>query len=137
MTDNVNNPSHYQFSNGAQVVDITENLTFNLGNVVKYTARAGRKTVDPIEDLLKAKFYLEREILRLMPDYGLYDEPLPMPLWPESGRVWIDAEGDEWRWRPDSEFEAGWQYRTPQVTGWIPITGVPSDEYGPFKEKHG
>ena len=63
--DNVNNPAHYQFSNGAQVIDITENLSFNLGNVVKYVARAGRKTDDPIEDLRKAQFYLNREIERL------------------------------------------------------------------------
>jgi len=50
------------------VVDITENLSFNLGNVVKYSARAGRKTDDPIEDLLKAQYYLNREILRVLPD---------------------------------------------------------------------
>lgn len=60
-------PAHYQgFSNGAQVIDITENLNFNRGNVVKYVARAGRK--DPareIEDLLKARFYLQRELERL------------------------------------------------------------------------
>lgn len=67
MSDNVNHPKHYTgFSNGAEVIDITENLTFNLGNVVKYVARAGRKTDDPIEDLQKAKFYLEREINRLV-----------------------------------------------------------------------
>lgn len=65
MTDNVNNPSHYQFSNGSQVIDITENLNFNLGNVVKYVARAGRKSADPLEDLLKAEFYLQRELDRL------------------------------------------------------------------------
>jgi hypothetical protein len=65
MTDNVNKPAHYQFSNGAQVIDITENLTFNAGNVVKYVARAGRKTDDPIEDLRKARFYINREIERL------------------------------------------------------------------------
>jgi hypothetical protein len=68
MTDNVNHPAHYTgFSNGAEVIDITENLSFNLGNVVKYAARAGRKTEDPLEDLKKAQFYLEREIARLTP----------------------------------------------------------------------
>ena len=61
----VYNPKHYQFSNGAQVIDITENLSFNMGNIVKYVARAGRKTADPLEDLLKAQFYLERELERL------------------------------------------------------------------------
>lgn len=64
MSDPIN-PPHYQFSNGSQVIDITENLSFNLGNIVKYVARAGRKTSDPLEDLLKAQFYLNREILRV------------------------------------------------------------------------
>ena len=63
--ENVYSPKHYQFSNGAQVIDITENLSFNLGNIVKYVSRAGRKTADPTEDLLKAQFYLERELERL------------------------------------------------------------------------
>lgn len=68
MADVVNNPVHYQFSNGAQVIDITENLTFNRGNVVKYVARAGRKEkTKELEDLFKARFYLEREIERLLP----------------------------------------------------------------------
>lgn len=60
-------PNHYQgFSNGAEVIDITENLNFNRGNAVKYLVRAGRK--DPtktLEDLNKARFYVEREIERL------------------------------------------------------------------------
>lgn len=63
------NPAHYQgFSNGAQVIDITEHLTPNLANVVKYAARAGSKTPDPMEDLLKAQAYLNREINRLNGD---------------------------------------------------------------------
>ncbi|RYF57973.1 MAG: DUF3310 domain-containing protein [Comamonadaceae bacterium] len=61
------NPSHYQgFSNGAEVIDITENLNFNRGNCVKYAARAGAKNPDTLlEDLRKAKWYLEREIARV------------------------------------------------------------------------
>ena len=63
------NPAHYQgFSNGAQVVDITEHLTPNLANVVKYAARAGRKTENPVEDLRKAEWYLARELARLERD---------------------------------------------------------------------
>ena len=61
------NPPHYQgFSNGAQVIDITENLNFNRGNAVKYLARAGAK--DPakeIEDIKKAIWYAQRELVRL------------------------------------------------------------------------
>ena len=66
MTDAVNHPEHYVFPNNAEVISITEHLTFNLGNVVKYVARAGRKaTATQSEDLLKAQWYLDREITRL------------------------------------------------------------------------
>ena len=40
-------------------------LNFNLGNVTKYIARAAKKVDDPVHDLRKAKWYLEREILML------------------------------------------------------------------------
>ena len=45
-------------------VDVIENwgLGFCLGNVVKYIARAGRKTPDVLTDLKKAQWYLDREI---------------------------------------------------------------------------
>lgn len=39
------------------------NLGFCLGNTVKYVARAERKGA-PIEDLKKARWYLDREIER-------------------------------------------------------------------------
>ena len=71
--DSVNHPSHYcGFSNGAEVIDISENLSFNLGNVVKYCSRSGKKHEEgmddrdkAIEDLEKARYYLDREISRL------------------------------------------------------------------------
>lgn len=63
----VNHPAHYTgFSNGAEVVDITENLNFNRGNAVKYITRAGRKSARfEMQDLLKARWYLNREIERM------------------------------------------------------------------------
>lgn len=66
--DPVDRPGHYAegWSNGAEVIDITENLNFNRGNAVKYIARAGRK--DPlrtVEDLKKARWYINRELKRL------------------------------------------------------------------------
>ncbi len=64
MSDPIS-PEHYQFD-GIQVIDLTEQMNFNRGNVIKYVARAGRK--DPqreIEDLEKARFYLTRELGRL------------------------------------------------------------------------
>lgn len=68
MTDNINNPSHYTegFSNGAEVIDITENLPFNRGNAIKYLARAGKKAGAPeLDDLRKSEFYVKREIARV------------------------------------------------------------------------
>lgn len=62
------NPQHYQgFSNGAQPVDIAEHLSFNLGNALKYLSRAGRKG-DAVEDLSKARWYIDRELNRLEND---------------------------------------------------------------------
>lgn len=66
--DAVNHPRHYAagWSNGAEVIDITENLNFNRGNAVKYIARAGRKDVrKTAEDLKKARWYVDRELKRL------------------------------------------------------------------------
>mgnify|MGYP001744099240 FL=1 len=63
--DMINHPPHYTqgWSNGAQVADITDHLDFMLGNVVKYACRAGRKKgASTTDDLLKARWYLERKI---------------------------------------------------------------------------
>lgn len=68
MSNSAINPSYYKekWSNGAQVIDISENLNFCRGNVVKYVARAGKKNKDTeLEDLKKAQWYLNREINRL------------------------------------------------------------------------
>lgn len=62
-TDPVN-PSHYRLECGLQVIELTERMGFCLGNVVKYVLRAGKKG-DALEDLKKARWYLDREITRL------------------------------------------------------------------------
>lgn len=67
-SDSVSSPSHYAdgWSNGAEVIDLTEHLSFCAGNVVKYVCRAGRKDPDKrVEDLEKARWYLDREIKRV------------------------------------------------------------------------
>lgn len=61
----VDHPSHYVY-NGVEVIQLTEQLQFNRGNVVKYVCRAGRKDVPELTDLLKARWYLNREIERLI-----------------------------------------------------------------------
>lgn len=62
--DPVNHPSHYtNHPSGVECIQITEHLNFCIGNAVKYLWRAGLKG-DAIEDLQKAKFYIDREISR-------------------------------------------------------------------------
>lgn len=65
MTDDpVNFPQHYrQHPSGIECIQITEHMGFCLGNVVKYVWRADLKA-DAIEDLKKARWYLDREIAR-------------------------------------------------------------------------
>lgn len=61
--DMVNSPPHYT-AGGVETIDFIEakGLNYNLGNAVKYITRAGLKG-DRVEDLKKAKWYIEREIL--------------------------------------------------------------------------
>lgn len=62
----VNHPKHYtQHPSGVECIQITEHLNFCLGNAIKYIWRAGLKADDPVQDLKKARFYIEREIKRL------------------------------------------------------------------------
>lgn len=63
---NIGKRSYYGFPNGVEAEDICRYLSFNLGNVVKYACRAGRKDAKKkIEDLQKARDYLDNEIKRL------------------------------------------------------------------------
>lgn len=66
MSDAVNHPSHYRPGNGKiEVIEVIEawDLSFHLGNVVKYVARAGLKEASAAcQDLEKARWYLDREI---------------------------------------------------------------------------
>jgi hypothetical protein len=66
MSDPVQHPAHYTaHPSGIECITITEHYGFNLGNALKYIWRAGIKSEDPREDLLKAKWYVERELKRL------------------------------------------------------------------------
>lgn len=67
MTETVNHPAHYGGADDPyEAIKVVEawSLGFCLGNVVKYIARAGRKG-DALEDLRKARWYLDREISNL------------------------------------------------------------------------
>lgn len=60
--DVINHPSHYTRGK-IEVIDFIEDqqLPYHLGNVIKYIARAGYKG-DKLEDLKKARWYLDRYI---------------------------------------------------------------------------
>jgi hypothetical protein len=60
--DPVNHPTHYKVG-GIETIDFIEakGLTYNLGNVVKYVTRSDHKG-DKLQDLEKARWYLDREI---------------------------------------------------------------------------
>jgi hypothetical protein len=60
--DMVNHPKHYTFGT-IEVIDVIEDwqLGFHEGNCVKYIARAKHKG-NELEDLRKAKWYLDRKI---------------------------------------------------------------------------
>jgi len=62
-TETVNHPEHYGGDTPYEAIKVIEawSLDFHLGNVVKYTARAGKKTT-LLEDLKKARWYLDRKI---------------------------------------------------------------------------
>jgi hypothetical protein len=64
--DAVNHPAHYtQHPSGVECIAIAEHFPFNVGSAIKYLWRAGLKSPDPLEDLRKAAWYIEREIKRL------------------------------------------------------------------------
>ena len=65
VKETVNHPNHYNIG-GIEVIDFIESwdLGFSLGNAIKYIARAPYKN-DELEDLKKARWYIDREIQRL------------------------------------------------------------------------
>jgi hypothetical protein len=72
----VDHPDHYRKDSGHEAIDVIEawRLNFNLGNVLKYLSRVGIK--DPsklIEDLEKARWYIDREINILKSGVGKND----------------------------------------------------------------
>lgn len=59
------NPEHYKsHPSGVECIQITQHMNFCIGNAIKYLWRAGKKG-DAVEDLKKAKWYIDKEIERL------------------------------------------------------------------------
>jgi len=65
MTDAINPPHYQKHASGVECIEITEQMNFCLGNAVKYIWRSSLKHSDPTDDLLKAQWYIAREIARL------------------------------------------------------------------------
>lgn len=64
----IDHPQHYGGKdNTYEAIKVIEawGADFCLGNVLKYISRAGKKSENIIEDLEKAKWYLERKIQNL------------------------------------------------------------------------
>ena len=62
--DPVNHPKHYtSHPSGVECIQVTEHMSFNVGNVIKYLWRSEEKGA-PLEDLKKAAWYLQREIAK-------------------------------------------------------------------------
>ncbi|WP_280350409.1 hypothetical protein [Nocardia abscessus] len=151
------NPDYYKsgWSNGVELIDITENLTGNGAQAVQYVARSTRldgvTKDDPIEDLTKAIWFIEREIQRLGgrtndPGEEAYKEfydliltdqvnPDPKPReWDSIFRVptevvVYDRDRNKWRWHHETleiHLSGGWE-------AWVPSNEVAND-YGPFTE---
>ena len=69
--EKINHPDHYQSEGGIECIDYIESLGlgegFELGNAIKYIARAGKKE-DAAADLKKAIWYIRRYLSRLEDD---------------------------------------------------------------------
>lgn len=62
--DMVNHPIHYnRHKSGVECIDVVEHMSFPIGSAIKYLWRADEKG-NAVEDLKKARFYIQREIDR-------------------------------------------------------------------------
>jgi hypothetical protein len=87
--ESVNHPDHYNsHPAGIECIDVVEHMNFNCGNAIKYIWRnglkksAGKEDIEKqVEDLKKARWYIDREIDRLK----WYNPPEPMDRCQNSG----------------------------------------------------
>ncbi len=97
---NINHPLHYnsllaKCKCGVQIecIDVVRNMNFNLGNVVKYVWRAEHKG-SVIENLKKARWYLDNEIERLAEECAIQSPGIDVTL----GFVGKDLKKDPFRY---------------------------------------
>lgn len=78
--DIVSHPSHYQTDNGLETIDVIEAFTsdlkgveaFDTANAIKYICR-WRKKGTPLQDLMKAKWYIEHLISKVEKEKKNYE----------------------------------------------------------------
>lgn len=87
MSSNVNHPSHYN-QYPIEVIDLVENMTFCMGNLIKYILRAPYKGKLK-EDCQKAQWYLERQF-RLNRDWTTQILYYNKDLFEELKRYFVD-----------------------------------------------
>jgi len=65
--EKVDHPSHYNnHPSGIECIEIVRHMNFNCGNAVKYLWRNGLKDSETsLDDLKKAKWYIDDEIARI------------------------------------------------------------------------
>lgn len=77
MSDPIQSPAHYTSRGGIEPLDfiMSNNLGFAEGNIIKYVFRYREK--NGIEDLRKARVYLDRLIMKLKQEQR--EEPCYVP----------------------------------------------------------
>jgi hypothetical protein len=89
--DPVNHPAHYtSHPSGVECITITEHMSFLIGNVIKYVWRADGK--NGVEDLRKARWYLDREIAKREP-VAADDQLNAVSSYPPNGVTAADETG--------------------------------------------
>jgi len=143
---NVTHPSHYN-SGKIEVIEAIEDwkLNFHRGNTVKYVARAGKKDqTKEIEDLEKARWYLEREIERLKSLKEGRELVRPNDMNPKKAVINKGLTDISMAYHPLSQFKEGQLFKTrngrcAKITGidhgsgtgfgHYPVKGVIFDSY--------
>lgn len=97
MGDNVNHPEHYMSESGIEVIDVIDAFTEDLegpeavytANVIKYICRWKKK--NGLEDLEKAKWYLDRLICRVKNE-DAEDDQMFFVLGNNDGKLYVSYD---------------------------------------------
>jgi len=140
MTDDVNNPTHYN-KQGIEVIDVIEAYTPNsphLANVLKYVCRHSYKGT-PVKDLKKAAWYLHRAITLAVYEQDLADIEAENCEWVGPGYSERDVEVffEGYECRKQEEDEAGPETGTPIPESWDwSSSGVDFRPFGNGQDLH-